>query len=203
MLEVSGGTFVLTASRRRRATVASASFELDPALISVFQGGDSLSLARTGSIAGLGVSLVREDRLVFAVGAVSAVPLGGAASLKLGRDPELRSLDITTKSGWESFVKPRDNWIDLSVSGISARLRQGAEETVGGLRVSVLRSFEYHIPGIHECVAISREGECSHDPVLRSAKLLLDRENGGLTLNGWASESSPTTGEALNTRSIE
>jgi len=186
VLDVSGAAFVLTASGRERASVACASFELDPALIGVFREGDCVSLVRTETT-GLGVSLLRDGELVFAIGAATAVPVGGSVTLRGGRDPEWNALDVTTKSGWESWLHPRDNWIDVSASGVAARLRAGADETVGGLRVSVLRCFEYELfPGRDECLAVSRSADCPHDVAFRSANLLA-RDTGGLTVNKWPS----------------
>jgi hypothetical protein len=65
----------LIAADRRNATFAEASFILDQGVISALRPRDLLHMVRTdrGSI---GVSAIRSDQLIFAVGAITAVPLG-------------------------------------------------------------------------------------------------------------------------------
>src|ERR1700674_4229342 len=74
-LEILDGQLGLTASSRERAQVFSASLQVDAALIEVCRSGDVLHLVRTGT-ADIGVSVVRARQLIFALGAVTAVPIG-------------------------------------------------------------------------------------------------------------------------------
>ena len=77
--------FTLTASSRKNATVAAASFHVDAALTSRLLEGDVIYLARS-SCGGLGLSAVRQDTLIFAVGAVTAVPLGRSVTAQIPMD---------------------------------------------------------------------------------------------------------------------
>jgi len=171
-LQISGGCLILTASGENRAQVASACFELDPGSIDVFESGDAVNLARTAT-GDIGVSLLREGKLIFAVGAATAVATGSAVSVQCGQYPEP-----------EPWTIPSDTWIDVSVTTGTERLRPGTETIVGDFKVSVLRCFEVGFPGSYECLAISLEGACSHDATLRSAQRL-ERTNAGLKMSEW------------------
>ena len=65
----------LTAASPKDATVSAISFHVDRDLISLLQPGDDLHMTRT-RCAGLGLSIIRRGKLLAAVGAVTAVPLG-------------------------------------------------------------------------------------------------------------------------------
>lgn len=65
----------LTAASPKDATVSAISFHVDRDLISLLEPGDDLHMSRT-KCAGLGLSILRRGKLLAAVGAVTAVPLG-------------------------------------------------------------------------------------------------------------------------------
>ncbi len=65
----------LTAPGPQNATVSAMSFHVDRDLISLLEPGDDLHMSRT-KCAGLGLSILRGGKLLAAVGAVTAVPLG-------------------------------------------------------------------------------------------------------------------------------
>lgn len=65
----------LTAASPKDATVSAIAFHVDRDLISLLQPGDDLHMTRT-KCAGLGLSILRRSKLLAAVGAVTAVPLG-------------------------------------------------------------------------------------------------------------------------------
>jgi hypothetical protein len=67
--------FTLSTARRLNAGLSAASFYVDRELTRAFNAGDVLHLVRT-PCAGLGLSLLRNGKLVLAVGAINAVPLG-------------------------------------------------------------------------------------------------------------------------------
>ena len=175
-LKISGGQLVLTAAARHRAQIRSALLDLDPSLLERLQGGDRLTIVRTGT-ADIGVSLLRVDELVWAVGAATVVPLGEAIGVQGGP-----TVEPSTRA---SHPWPRiDTWVEVSYSGQTSRLRGGNETTMGGYRIAVLRCFEDGLPGTYESVAISRSGMCPHDAAVRSAQLLA-RPNAGLELTDW------------------
>jgi hypothetical protein len=65
----------LTAAGPEDATDSAISFHVDRDLIALLQPGDDLHITRT-RCAGLGLSIIRRRRLLAAVGAITAVPLG-------------------------------------------------------------------------------------------------------------------------------
>ena len=176
-LEISDGHLIFRASGPYRAQISSASLQLDPALVDVFQVGDVLNLVRTGT-ADIGVSLQRVGQLIFAVGAVSVLPMGGTVIVRSGPDLDLSA---SRRDQW-----PRaDTWVDVSVSGKTTRLRGDEETTMDDYRVSVIRCFQDGIPGTYECVAISLKGTCPHEAAVHSTKLL-ERPNAGLVMTDWS-----------------
>ena len=172
VLEISDSHLLLTASGRHRATIRSATLDLDPLLIGCLESGDVLALVRTGT-ADIGASVVRAGDLICAVGAVTRVPLGEAIRVEGG--PKLEF----------SATKPRkDTWLDLSYSGETLRLRACDETTIGDYRISILQCFRDGIPGRYESVAISRRSMCPHYAAVGSASLLA-RPNAGLQMTMW------------------
>jgi hypothetical protein len=175
-LRIRGGQLVLEAASRHRAEIRSASLELDESLIESFQGSEFLTLVRTDT-ADIGVSLLRGNQLLVAVGAVTATPLGDDVAVQGGP-----AVDYSAR-GPEQWPR-RDTWVDVSVSGEVQRLRGGQETTIRDYRFSVVRCFQDGVPGSYESLAISFEGICSHEVTLHSAQLLT-RPNAGLIMAKW------------------
>lgn len=65
----------LIANNQQRASKETASYFLDKALVNSLRPGDVLHLAHT-SCAGVPASAIRQGKLIFAVGQISALPLG-------------------------------------------------------------------------------------------------------------------------------
>src|ERR1700690_1952231 len=65
----------LETTEKKHATQAAASYYVDKALIIILRPGDAFHMVRS-SCGGLGLSALRQGKLIFAVGQVSAVPLG-------------------------------------------------------------------------------------------------------------------------------
>jgi hypothetical protein len=82
LVELSRGKLTLRALHRSNAQVLAASFEVHCSLMSVLRCHDRLHLVRanTGDLA---VSVVRDDRLVLAFGAVTRLQLGSNASVSV------------------------------------------------------------------------------------------------------------------------
>src|SRR5687767_4480721 len=158
-LRIMGRQLILEAAGRHRALIPSASLELDESLIAIFQGGDVLTLVRTDT-GDIGVSLLRRDQLVVAVGAVTETLLGNDVAV------------------WNARM---ETWVDVSVSGETRQLRGGEETTICNYRFSVIRSFQDGLPGTYESLAISLDGSCAHEAAVHSAELIA-RPNAGLTM---------------------
>ena len=169
-LRISERHLVLETTSRHRAEIRSASVEVDRSLIDGLQGGDVLTLIRTGT-ADIGISVLRRGQLMVAVGAVTVTPLGDDVRVRGGPDVE----------EW-----PRtDTWVEVSVSAETLRLRGGEATAIGSYRFSVVRCFQDGIPGRYESLALSLDGFCGHDSAVRSAELL-SRPNAGLMMTTWS-----------------
>jgi hypothetical protein len=138
--------------------------QLDPDLVLSFRSGDVLNLVRTDT-ADIGISLVRAGQLIFAAGAATMVPVGEAISILGG--PVLNHAAIELDR-----LLREDRWVEVAVSGMAAHLRAGDETVLGNYRISVLRCFQFGIPGKYECLAVSLKGTCDHATVVRSAERL-------------------------------
>jgi hypothetical protein len=172
-VRISGSHVILQAASRHRAEVCSASVELDRTLLEGLHAGDRIELVRTGT-ADIGVSTLRDGELLWAVGAVTAVPLGPMVRVQGG--PAVK----TALNEW-----PRtDTWVEVSIGAQTSRLHDGEELTLGEYRVTLARAFKDGIPGQYENAAISRHGSAAHDAVIRAAGIL-GESNAGLTLNTW------------------
>jgi hypothetical protein len=151
-IEIRGHRIVITASSRERAEVSAASFAMEPELIAVLRGGDVIRVVRekTGDV---GVAVLRDERLVVAIGAVSALPLGEGVSV--GGGPAEATGYVAVRVGAET-----------------ARLGQDEPVQMGDYEVQVVRPAVDGIPGHRESVAVCRAGACSLDAAVRSAELL-------------------------------
>lgn len=159
-LRVRGGEFVLTANRNDRAQVESATLSLSSTLADTFQGGDVLTLVRSNN-ASIGLSLLRSDVLVWAVGAVTIVPIGRV--LRISGGPK-----SSPSSAWPS----KDTWLDVNGHGLQTRLRDGDRVSAGDFVVSVVHACRDGIPGKYEIAAVSNTRVCTHGPAEHSARLL-------------------------------
>jgi len=173
-LEVSGGRLILSATDPERAQVASASFELDRGLVGLFAVGDLLHLARTPT-GDLGVSLSRDDQLIFAVGAITHVPLRADLAVRNG----------PARTPWDEWPR-RETWVDVSAGSEGARLRAGEQATIGNYKFCVVRSYVDGVPGQCESLAISFAPACPHDASLRAASELAEAR--ALAMKSWAEE---------------
>lgn len=176
---------VLTASSRDRATVASASIPVGPSFREVLRPGDMLHICRTGT-ADIGMSVLRNEELVVAIGAVSRVPTGDRISVDGG--PGL-TFDASRSEG-KNFSKD-DLRAEVNVAGETSTLRPGERVSMGGYCISIVRCFEWGCPGRYECVAISRDDSCPHEVAIESARRLgvLDTDT---LLTYWPEGESPT-----------
>ena len=97
---------VLTAVDPGEALASAAWFHLDQSLVDVLCEGDTINLSRTPR-GGLGLSVIRGQDLIIALGAVTAVPLGGQLKVTVRRDELVRSLSLggSTPGPWRHPVE--------------------------------------------------------------------------------------------------
>jgi hypothetical protein len=152
------------------------SFPAGDALLQALQGGDSLHLART-SAGGVGVSLLRANRLILALGAATAVPLGQGITVGRG-----------TKRVWEpeemlAGSLPGDTWLDFTIESDTQRLQARQAATISSYDIYVERDWAVGVPGVDECVSIAAQETVGfRDAAMRSAILLAA---GCQKIRGW------------------
>jgi hypothetical protein len=144
------------------------SFFLDKDLINALRSGDVIYVART-SCCGLGVSAIRQGRLIFAVGEISAVPLGSGIDVDIPMDLMKQAQEVFRQRDpgfkfpeWPLEVRSREK---------SSILFHGSLEK-DGYQVHVLHGFRPGEPGLPECVAISLDSACNWVAASSSAQLL-------------------------------
>ena len=161
----------LIASARKNSSVSSASFYVAKDLISRFKPGDMLHMTRT-SCARLGLSLLREGRLVFAVGAVSKVPLGDDVQAAAPRACVREAESVFRK------VDPKFQFRELPLqisTGGHLRILFRGPHGLGQYAIWVEHGYLPGLPGEDECAAIALEGACGATTASATAQLL----NGG------------------------
>ena len=169
-LEPAGGLVDLPWFRNQKAP-PSLCFEVDRQVTQKLLPGDSLSVCRTRS-GGIGLSVVRDNELVMAAGAVTDVPLGRDVSVSIPngvvdaaetlfrqRDPEFR---------WHELP------VEITVRGRTRLLFRGYP-TIEGHAVFMVHGAIQGLPGIDECLSIARLEVCQ--PVAASATALLFAEH--------------------------
>ncbi|HYK91273.1 MAG TPA: hypothetical protein VE398_21055 [Acidobacteriota bacterium] len=137
-------------------------------MVSILQPFDVINLTRTPN-ASLALSVIRRKRLLVAIGAVTAVPLG--------EDIEVRQCwDLYKKVG--DLFHARDPDFDLPFCpvevtvGNQTRVLAGGQVKIGNFEVFVAHPIYPEIDGTDENVAISRIGLCSEVAAAASALLL-------------------------------
>ncbi len=201
-VDIWGDRITLIAGRRELAVAAAAFITIDPDITRNFQGGDVLRLVRTGS-AGLGASVVRDERLVLAVGAVAALPLGDNVQIvSVGDEADSTSASFTSeltidelfdreatekRNAAMSVFLERELRIRLTLSGEDYLLGSGDRLKIGAYDVLVDRGFTTGVPGTDECLAVSMEEEFPMEAAIRWARLLDDRHV-SIAMVGWSHE---------------
>jgi hypothetical protein len=165
---VSLSQVTLRASVKHRATVAAFSFCMDRALAASFRSGDVVHLART-SCGGLGLSLLRGTRLIAAIGAVTAVPLGECVRTALPADAINESERVFSRLDPEFAF--REFPIDIQINSQRRILYRG-RPSIAGYEVFVEHGFYPGEPGTDECVSIALIGHCPDVAAICSAQLL-------------------------------
>jgi len=148
--------FTLKASSPENSTVSSVAFYVDQRMLSVFQTGDSFYMSRT-ACAGRGLSLIREGRLVFALGAITSVTLGIGIQA-------FTPYDIVREA--EALFKRNDPEFDfhefpvqIEVDGKIATMYRG-HRMMSGYEVGVIHGFYPGMPGKNECAALTLSSSC-------------------------------------------
>lgn len=158
----------LVATDKKHASLDTVSYFLDTALVRVLKPEDIFHIART-ACGGVGVSVLRSGKLVFAVGAVAAVPLGNGVSVKTPFDlvGEAERIFHRQDPEFKFTYLP----IEVHIGGNSRILFRGLAQ-MGGYHVWVSHGFLLGVPGVEECVSISVDRACKWVWASASAQLL-------------------------------
>ena len=158
----------LSASSRENATHSDVSFYVDRELTLLFKPGDVLHLSHSSGW-GTGLSLLRNNQLVFAVGAILSVPLGNNVQAKLPGDvmDQIKRYSNNRHPDTKHLYIP----LEIHVGDQMRSLFRGTVE-LGDHQIWVERGNDFSHPMFEECAAISVKGACESMPAVASAKLL-------------------------------
>lgn len=165
------GRLVLVASSKRKSLVRNVSFPIGDAVALAARPGDQLCLKRT-FIAGIGLSLLRQQRLILAIGAITEVPLGkDMQAIRRSED----TIDVDNDHA--------DTWLELRIWNERSILREREVEDLGGYHIYIERCWKYGDPGTDECASVSvADDSAMKIAAMRSAILL---GNGHLKITDW------------------
>ena len=168
----------LRATTRDSATVAGASFYVDRGLTRALRRGDQLHIARTGA-AGVGLSVIREGRLVLAVGAVTAVPLGENMTAKVAEEV-MAEAEAVVRRRDPTFAFP-ELPVEVNIAGQTVILLRGTQ-TIGDYGLTIWHGRRIGEPGVDAAGVIARLGLCP-DTALNASAMLLAAD--GVELESW------------------
>ncbi len=162
---------VLVAAGKSNSSVRNVSFAIGDAVPLSACPGDRLYLVRTGS-GGVGLSLFRQERLILAIGAITAVPLG--TDIQTTRHPKV------TKSQRGPY---RNTWLEFRVGNEQRTLHQRETIEIGGYQIYVEHCWEDDTPGTDECVSVrALDNPSTMIAAIRSAILIA---NGYMKMTHW------------------
>jgi hypothetical protein len=158
----------LVATDKKYASCEVVSYFLNRSLVGVLKPGDIFHITRT-NCGGVGISTIRQGELIFAVGQVTAVPLGSGISVRTPHDLLDQAQAVFRERDPEfEFVNCP---IEVSIGDIS-RVRFRGLVTMGSYDVWVGHGFIEGEPGWAECVSISLNNACKWVFASTSAQLL-------------------------------
>lgn len=158
----------LVANDKKYASCETASYFVDRTLLRVLRPGDVFHIART-CCGGVGVSAIRERKLIFAVGEVMAVPLGSEISVKIPYELLKKAEAILRQR--DSEFEFLDHPIEVCIGGRPKILYRGHLQ-VGGYNVWVEHGFLPGMPGTDASVSITLDEACNWVAGSASAQLL-------------------------------
>jgi hypothetical protein len=155
---------------RRRAMAQSASLYVDKALTNRLRPGDLVHVARSHN-GGVGLSVIRDDELMVAIGAISLVPLGSRVTAGVPWDLVERAEAIFEERSSEFEFR---EWpLELRVGDRSVIQFEG-NATLEPYDAFIVHGARSGLPGDSECAAIYRPDLFPYAVVHASAILLDD-----------------------------
>ena len=182
--------WVLRSRLTLRAGTRSSSFHLDRGLTSAFRTGDIIHIGCTAR-GGVGVSVVRDGRLVVAVGAVSVVPMGGDVSVRVASERWEEAVSLVCPPDGANEDPRRthrdERPVEIRIAGKNYLFFR-RNETIQDIHVFVKHGFYIRRPSStrqpsvstsaeqatekDECVALAQISLCSSVAATTSAYLL-------------------------------
>jgi hypothetical protein len=157
----------LVATDKKYASQESTSYFFDKALFNFLRPGDVFHMVQT--YCGFGASAIRQGKLLFAVGQVTAVPLGSNIEARVPVDL-VQDAEEVFRERYPRFEFP-ELPIELRSGDRSYILYRGTAE-VDGYHVRIERCIENCDGGPPECAAISLDGACDWVAASATAQLL-------------------------------
>jgi len=158
----------LVATDKKHASQETASYFFDRDLFNCLRPGDVLQMVQT-SCCGFGASAIRQGKLIFAVGEVTAVPLGTDIDARIPWDLIERAKEVF--HGRDSEFEFPELPVELR-SGESSRIIYGGHVQMAGYHVRVENGFYPSDDSIPECVSISLDEACDWVAASATAQLL-------------------------------
>ena len=158
----------LVATDKKYASQETASYFFDKALVSCFQPGDVFHMVQT-YCGGLGASAIRQGKLIFAVGQVTAVPLGSGISASIPSDLFEEAQEVIRRRDSE-FGFP-ELPLELCIGDERRIIYQGYVQ-MAGYHARVENCFRTSDGGPAECASISLDEACDWVAASATAQLL-------------------------------
>jgi hypothetical protein len=158
----------LVATDKKHASQETASYFFDRDLFNSLRTGDVFHMVRT-ECCGFGASAIRQGRLIFAVGEVTAVPLGSIIKARIPTDLIQDAEEVFRKRD------PEFGFPELPIefrSGDESCILYRGEVRMAGYHVRVENGFYPNEGSIPECVSISLDETCDWVAASATAQLL-------------------------------
>ena len=149
------------------------SFSLDRELIAMLRPGDVVHVVRNIESA-IGFSVLRNDRLVAAVGAITSVPLGHGISARVASDVA-REMEVVAQRH-DSTFKLREIPLLVEVDHHRRILTDGGR--VGVYEIFSVSRYLAGRPNLSECAAMFQPGVSPDTAAQTSAQLMVSTEDG-------------------------
>lgn len=151
-----------------RAGATSFTLSVDRGLMVMLRPADVVHISRTHA-GGVGLSVLREDRLVAAAGAITHVPLG--VDVTVGHPVDLIGQAAAVFRARDPQYRISDNPIEIRVGNVTRLLSIGGA-TLGDYDIRVHHGCVLGYPGRDECVSVERQGWCPDLAAHTSAELI-------------------------------
>jgi hypothetical protein len=144
-------------------------FHVDRTMTTMLRPGDVVHICRTGC-GGVALSVVRDDELLAAAGAVCSVPLGRTVMARYPHELIAEALAVFRRHDPEFLWHEAP--VEVSINGERRELQRGIRH-LGGYEVFMVHGAIAGTPGDDACLAISRLAD-RVEVAANSTALLLD-----------------------------